>query len=109
MINFFEVEFFQLPAPLLKASDNAMQVVLFGPRTFAEMSTDERVRACYWHFVLKYLSGDRMKNATLRERLGIGPRNAAQASVVIRKALEDGLIKAADAEHPKAGYHPGWA
>lgn len=106
---FTEVEFFQLPAPLLKASGNAMQVVLFGPRSFAEMSTDERVRACYWHTVLKYLSGDRMKNATLRERLGIDPHNAAQASVVIRKALGDGLIKVADAEHPKAGYYPGWA
>lgn len=86
-----------------------MQVVLYGPRTFAEMTPDERLRACYQHAILKFLSGERMKNATLCERFGIDPRNASQASVVIRKALEAGLIKVADPDHPRAGYVPIWA
>ena len=106
---FTEVDVFQLPAPLLKASADSMQVVLYGPRTFAEMSADERVRACYWHTVLRFLAGERMKNATLCQRLGINKRNAAQATGVIRKAMEDGLIKYADKGHPRAGYHPIWA
>ena len=106
---FAEVEFLHLPAPLLKASETAMQVVMYGPRSFAEMSQDDRVRACYWHTVLKYVSGDRMKNSTLRERLGIDARNAAQVSRVIRDALDENLIKVADTGHPKAGYHPAWA
>ena len=106
---FAEVELFQLPAPLLKASDTAMQVVMYGPRTFAEMSTDERVQACYWHTVLRYVSGDRMRNTSLCERLGIERHNAAQATGVIRKAIDAGLIKHAEAEHPRAGYHPWWA
>lgn len=106
---FAEVEQFQLPAPRLNASDAAMQVILYGPKTFARMSTDERAWACYWHTVLCYVAGDRMHNASLRQRLGIGRRNAAQASVVIRRALKDGLIKHADTEHPRAGYHPAWA
>ncbi len=103
------VELFQLPPPLLRAEDHSMQVMLYGPRTFAAMTPDERIRACYFHAVLKYLSGDRMRNATLCARLGIDPRNASQASGVITKALEAGLIKPADAEHPRAGYVPHWA
>ena len=62
----------------------------------------------YQHAALKYVSGDRMTNATLRERFGIAERNASQASGVIRLALDGGLIRAADPEHPRAGYVPYW-
>lgn len=104
-----EVEVAQLPPPLLRASDNSMQVCLYGPRTFAEMTAEERVRACYFHTVLRYLSGERMRNTTLCERFGIEPRNAAQASQVIRRALDAELIRVADLDHPRAGYVPAWA
>lgn len=103
------VELFQLPPPLFKPEDGAMCVVLYGPRTFADMTSDERVRACYFHSVLKFLSGEKMKNSTLCARLGIDARNASQASQVIGKALEAGLIRAADPDHPRAGYVPHWA
>jgi ATP-dependent DNA helicase RecG len=103
------VELFQLPPPLLREGDASMQVILYGPRTFADMTLVERARACYQHAVLKFLSGDRMKNSTLCTRFGIDPKNAAQASAVIKKALEDELIKPADPEHPRAGYVPNWA
>lgn len=104
-----QVELFQLPPPLFREGDNSMQVVLYGPRNFADMTPDERVRACYQHAVLKFLSGDRMKNASLCARFGIDLRNAAQASGVIKRALDAQLIKAADPEHPRAGYVPSWA
>lgn len=103
------VEFFQLPPPLFRAEENATQVVLYGPRTFAEMTPDERVRACYFHAVLKFLSGDKMKNASLCTRLGIDPKNASQATGVINKTLSAGLIRVADPDHPRAGYVPHWA
>ena len=103
------VEVFQLPPPLFRAAENSMQVVLYGPRSFAEMTPEERVRACYFHAVLKFLSGEKMKNATLCARLGIDPKNAAQASAVISKALVAGLIRVADPDHPRAGYIPHWA
>jgi predicted HTH transcriptional regulator len=103
------VELFQLPPPLFRQSDASMQVILYGPRTFADMTIDERTRACYQHAVLKFLSGERMKNASLCVRFGIDPKNAAQASSVIKKALEEELIKPADPEHPRAGYVPTWA
>ena len=103
------VELFQLPPPLFKPEDGAMRVVLYGPRTFADMTPDERVRACYFHSVLKFLSGEKMKNSTLCARLGIEARNASQASQVIGKALETGFIRVADPDHPRAGYVPHWA
>lgn len=102
-------EVFQLPAPLFRADGNATQAVLYGPRSFAEMTPDERVRACYFHAVLKFLSGDKMKNASLCARLGISPKNAAQATAVINKTLDSRLIRVADPDHPRAGYVPHWA
>jgi predicted HTH transcriptional regulator len=102
-------EVFQLPAPLLRAEDNAFQAVLYGPRSFADMTPEERMRACYFHAVLRFLSGDKMKNASLCTRLGIASKNAAQATAVINKTLDAGLIRVADPDHPRAGYVPHWA
>ena len=103
------VELFQLPPPLFREEGGAMQVVIYGPRVFAQMTPDERIRACYHHAVLRFLSGERMKNASLCKRFGIDRRNAAQASSVIKKALEAKLVRVADPEHPRAGYIPWWA
>lgn len=102
-------ELHQLPPPDFREEDSAVRSTLFAPRRFADMTQDERVRACYQHAALKYVSGDRMTNATLRERFGIAERNASQASGVIRLALDGGLIRAADPDHPRAGYVPYWA
>lgn len=102
-------EVFQLPPPLFRAEEQSFQAVLYGPRSFAEMTPDERMRACYFHAVLKFLSGDKMKNASLCARLGISAKNAAQASTVINKSLEAKLIRVADPDHPRAGYVPHWA
>jgi len=84
------VEIFQLPPPKFQANEQTMQVVLYAPRPFAEMTIDERVRACYQHAVIKYLSGERMKNATLCGRFGIEAKNAAQASQVIKRLDSSG-------------------
>jgi ATP-dependent DNA helicase RecG len=103
------IELYQLPPPKFQAAEGAMQAILYSPRTFANMTIDERVRACYQHAVIKYLSGERMKNSTLCERFGIEISNAAQASKVINAAIIANLIRAADPEHPRAGYLPVWA
>lgn len=50
-----------------------------------------------------------MKNASLCQRFGIDKKNAAQASLVIKKALEAKVIKVADPESPRGGYEPSWA
>jgi len=103
------VETNQLPPPKFQEMDESMRVVLFAPRSFADMSISERTRACYQHSIMKYLDGDKMKNASLCERFGIDKRNAAQASKVIKRAIDDGVIKVSDPEHPRGGYEPIWA
>ena len=103
------VEINQLPPPKFQELDNSMRVILFAPRSFADMTVSERTRACYQHSIMKYLDGQKMKNATLCERFGIDKKNAAQASAVIKKALENKFIKPADPEHPRGGYEPIWA
>lgn len=102
-------EMHQLPPPDFRMYGEAVRAVLFAPRRFADMTPEERVRACYQHAALKFLSGQPMKNATLRERLGIESRNASQASAIIRLALDKGLIRPADPDHPQAAYVPFWA
>ena len=103
------VERYQSPPPDFRVEGGAVRVVLFAPRCFAEMTPEERVRACYQHAALKYVSGQRMKNTTLCARFGISSRNRAQSSVVIRQTRNAGLIKPVDSERPKAGYVPAWA
>ncbi len=105
----FSVELHQLPPPDFRTEGEAVRTVLYAPRRFADMAPEERIRACYQHAALKFVSGQRMTNATLRERLGIDAQNASQASVVIRLTLEAGLIRPADPTHPRAGYVPFWA
>ena len=99
----------QLPPPDFRAERAATRVTLFGPRQFAELTTEERLRACFLHAGLAHLQGTPMRNATLRTRLGIDKRNAAQVSQIIRLALDRKLIRVADPLRPRSGYVPYWA
>ena len=103
------IEVYQLPPLKIQSQESSTQAILYGPRSFAEMTPSERVRACYHHAILKWLSGEKMKNSTLCERFGIEKKNAAQVSQVLNAALEEKLIKHADPEHPRGGYYPIWA
>jgi predicted HTH transcriptional regulator len=105
------VELVGLPAPDFRVAGDSTVAVLLGPRSFAEMDRDDRVRACYQHACLWYVSGKAMTNATLRRRLGIKESNYPLASRIIRDAVEAGLIKAyGDGGSKKsASYVPFWS
>jgi predicted HTH transcriptional regulator len=103
------IELYQLPPLVILTEGGSTRIILFGPRSFAQMNRSERVTACYQHAVLKWLSGERIKNASLCDRLGIERKNAAQASVVISAAIDEGKIKIADPAYPRGGYYPFWA
>lgn len=105
----FEVEFSQLPPPDFKVTEESTRVTLFGPRPFREMDREERIRACYQHAGLMFVSSKRMTNASLRKRFAMPTENAAQVSRIIRDALQEGSIKVADPKAPKSGYVPFWA
>lgn len=71
-----------------------------------DMDASERLRARYQHATLKHVTGERMTNASLRERFGIADQNAAQVSRIIKEALAKGLICSSDPAGPRAGYVP---
>lgn len=105
-----QTEIYQLPAPLFEMSDDYTKVALFAYRDFKDLDKDEKIRACYLHSVLKYLSQEPMNNTTVRERFGISVENSAMVSRVIKQATEAGVIKLYD---PTAGtkamrYIPFW-
>jgi len=107
----FQIELFQLPAPLIEVSEEHTRVVLFAHRPLLKMDRADRVRAVYLHACLRYVSHERMTNASVRERFGIERRNSATASRLIREAVEAGLVVPYD---PEAGrkfmrYVPFWA
>ncbi len=56
----FEVELFQLPAPDFQVTSNHTKVVLYAPRTLAGMDRHERMRACYQHACLCWVSNRKM-------------------------------------------------
>jgi len=77
------VELFQLPPPDFRVDGDNTRAVLLAPRSFADMTAPERVRACYQHAVLRFLSGGKLTNSSLRNRLGIAEQNAAQVTRII--------------------------
>jgi predicted HTH transcriptional regulator len=106
------VELAQLPAPEFRVTDNHTRVILFAHRKLRAMSREDRIRACYQHAALLYVSSHQLTNATLRERLGIASANYAMASRIIAETVDAGLIKAYDPTNRSkkhARYVPFWA
>jgi predicted HTH transcriptional regulator len=108
----FTIEMFQLPPPDFRVPPGSTQVLLLAPQTFAEMDSVERVRACYQHCVLCWVSNKVMTNSTLRQRFGIADGNYSMASRVIRDTLNAKLIKKASTSSQSTRdtqYIPFWA
>lgn len=106
-----QTEIYQLPAPLFEVVEDSTRCVLFSYREFKKMDKEEKIRACYMHAVLKYLSREPMNNTSLRERFGIDPKNSAMISRIIKQALEAEEIKPYDesAGSKAMRYVPWWA
>ena len=105
-------ELFQLPAPDFRVGALRTTAVLFAHQDFATMSKADRIRACYQHCCLMYVSSQRMSNQSLRERFGLVESKAASVSIVIGAAKEANLIKADESETNStryARYLPFWA
>ena len=106
----FEVEFHQLPAPLIEVGNGGTRVVVYGPRPLDKMDKDDRVRAVYLHACLQYANREPTTNASVRRRFGLESHSNATASRMIKDAVEAGVIIAYD---PTVGtramrYVPSW-
>ena len=106
----FSIELFQLPPLRFQVQESRTTATVFSYRKFADIDKNERVRACYQHACLRYVSNDKMNNQSLRARLGIEDKNYPMASRIIKDALEARVIKE---ENPDGGsrhnYIPYWA
>jgi ATP-dependent DNA helicase RecG len=102
----------QLPAPDFRVRDTCTTAVLFAHQNFADMSRIDRIRACYQHCCLQYVSNQRMSNLTLRKRFALSESQAATVSLIIKATKEEGWIKSDESESTSsryARYLPFWA
>ncbi|MGB3311519.1 MAG: ATP-binding protein [Nodosilinea sp.] len=106
-----ETEIYQLPAPIFEVTGDNTRAILFAPQSFSKMDKSDRIRACYFHAVLRYVSRDYMTNASLRERFGLPAQSRPTATKLIKESIETGAIKPYDnSAAPKLmKYIPFWA
>lgn len=106
-----QCEIYQLPAPDFTKDDFYTKVTMFSPKTMRQMNKEDKIRACYQHCVLRYVSGEKMTNESLRGRLNISPTNYSIASRIIGETLNVDLIKLDDNSRSRkfAQYIPIWA
>ena len=107
----FETEFYQLPAPEIEIYNDHTKVVLFAHKEYAQMSKEDRYRACYLHACLKRVNRDYMTNASLRERFDIDKKNSSMVSRLLSETCALGLIYVSpDSTSDKnRKYLPFWA
>jgi len=103
----------RLRPPEFRREPQQTTVRVHGAETLSRMGRVDRIRACYQHCVLKYVTGeDSMTNQSLRERFGASPRSASVVSSIIADTGKASLIKP-DARAGKsrryAKYIPAWA
>src|SRR5690606_8672566 len=101
-----------LPAPDFRVGERRTSAVLFAHRNFEDMDRGDRIRACYQHCCLLYVTGGKMTNQSLRERFKLPESKIALVSQIIAAAQESGKIKVADANQTSTRYRsyvPFWA
>ena len=107
----FETEFYQLPAPEVEIYNDHTKVILFAHKDYAQMSKEDRYRACYLHACLKRVNREYMTNASLRERFNIDKKNISMVSRLLSDTCAIGLIYVSpDSTSDKnRKYLPFWA
>ena len=101
-----EISLYQLPAPKFETHDNFTKITMFAYKKPGNMTSEEKIRACYQHTVLKLIEGKRMTNESLRERFGIEKQNYSTASRIISETIKAGKIKK---NEKLKEYIPFWA
>lgn len=106
------VEAWQLPPPDFRVGEGNTKIVMFAHKAFDSMDRKERVRACYQHCCLRYVSTQKMSNQSLRERFQLPENKSETVSRIISDTVDEGLIKFDDPESNSrryAKYVPYWS
>jgi len=106
------IEVYQLPAPKFIRGDDYTRVIMYAHIPLAKMSKDDRIRACYQHTCLHYVSNQSVNNQSVRKRFNISKNNYPIASRIISETIDAGFIKLSDPDNASrkfATYIPVWA
>lgn len=105
-------EIYQLPAPDFRVGETRTTAILYAHQEFDKMNKGDRIRACYQHACLHYLSNNAMSNQTLRERFKLADSKMSTVSTIIKDTKDQGLIKPDHSDTSStryARYLPYWA
>jgi len=109
----FHIELYQLPPVNIKADNDKTTITIYSYKTLNQLNKKEKIRACYQHACLKYISNKEMTNQSLRKRFNIEECNIGIASRIIKYTLNNKLIKLNEDRTNKskkfASYLPFWA
>lgn len=107
-----DIEVYQLPAPDVRIDTTHTRIILFAHRDLQRMDRNDRIRACYQHCCLLFVTNRVMTNSTLRDRFGIEASKPAGASRIIRESVNAGLVRPEDPTNRSrkhTRYVPFWA
>jgi ATP-dependent DNA helicase RecG len=101
----------KLPPPKIVEYEESTRVTVYEAMKFTDISYNDKIRACYLHATLCFMSDSYATNATLRERFGLKPSYSAAISRLIKDAVTQGYIKPLDpTTAPRyMKYIPFWA
>ena len=102
----------RLPSPEFMVGENSTRAVLYSPQDFENMDQQDKIRACYQHASLKYVSDEVMTYHSLRERLNINKVDYPVAARIIADTIKAGFIRPCDPNNKSrkfAQYLPFWA
>lgn len=104
-------ELSQLPAPKIEAFSDHTRVTLYRHKDFTDLSSEERLWACYLHACIKHVQEEYLTNRSLRERFGLPDSSAAIISRLIKEAVSKNIIKPFDPDTAPRymKYMPIWA
>jgi predicted HTH transcriptional regulator len=105
-------ETWQLPAPDWRAGERHTTAIMFAHKKFSEMDGKDRVRACFQHCVLRWMTNQKMTNTSLRERFNLPESKSETVSRIIADAIQQEKIKPVDPTSTSkryANYVPRWA
>ena len=89
-------ELAQLPAPRIDLYEDSTRVTLFSKIPYSNISSNDKLWACYLHACIKYVQGEQLTNSSLRARFGLKESASGSISRLIKEAVEKGIIRPLD-------------
>ena len=101
----------KLPAPKFELREWFTKITLYGSEKISHLSMEDRIRACFQHCIIQYISWDYMTNSSFRDRLWLPETQTSSVSRIIKQTVEKKFIKPFDPKN-KANKHqkyiPRW-